>query len=316
MRDLAADITIASPSFPENGRTVVHGHLFVGDRLLSESSMKDHPLTPMRDADISRVLQRQTALKVGRLPHSIVRQGEGAIRERLREATKEGIRILIADALYKEDLDHLAEASRDLVLLTGAAGIGDAAAHLLSRHLQSKRETARIEWPAGDTAILAGSCSVMTRRQLERVMALGYPALKIDPDALLAGCLTSTTACEWASAHRPSIPILYSSTDPEEVASFQARLGREHAGHVVEAFFSETARLLREAGFSRLMVAGGETSGAVVHGLGGRILEIGPEIDPGVPWTRLSGRYDVALALKSGNFGADDFFIKAPDLLS
>lgn len=316
LAELAEEITIACPSFPENRRTVVHGHLFVGDQPLSESSMKDHPLTPMRDSNITRVLQRQTSLSVGLLPHSIVRQGPRAIRDQVRQASVEGHRILIADAIYSEDLYALAGAFEDRRLLTGAAGIGDAAARVLVSQIPRSAERVGITWPAGDTAILAGSCSVATRAQIEHVLALGYPALKVDPYAILSGELSNSKAAEWASARRPAIPIIYSSTDPDEIAAIQVDLGVERAGHLVEEFFGGTVRLMRAAGFARMMIAGGETSGAVVHGLGGRMLQIGPEIDPGVPWTKLVGQQETALALKSGNFGAKDFFTKAPGLLA
>jgi uncharacterized protein YgbK (DUF1537 family) len=316
LEHLGEETTIACPTFPENRRTVVHGHVFVGNQLLSESSMKDHPLTPMRDANIVRVLQRQTQLSVGLLPHCIVRQGAAAIRERVRCTSEEGRRILVADALYAEDLLALARAFQGCRLLTGASGIGDAAARLLAPQIPSPARRAPIVWPAGDAAILAGSCSVMTRAQVDHVLELGYPALKIDAEAILSEKITPADAAEWASARRPATPIIYSSTDPDEIAAVQARLGKERSGSIVEEFFGVTAQRLRATGFSRMMVAGGETSGAVVQGLGGRMLHIGPEIDPGVPWTKLLGTEETALALKSGNFGAKDFFPKALVLLS
>ncbi len=312
--ELGEEITIAAPSFPQNGRSVVHGHLFVGSQLLSESSMKDHPLTPMRDSNIERVLQRQTRLKVGRLPHATVSGEVSSIVNEVKNAIDSGVRILVADALYGSDLTNLAEALQNRKLLTGAAGIGDAAARVWASQLPL-REPFEISWPSGEAVILAGSCSTMTRRQIEHLLALGYPALKVQPEELMSGRQTSEAATAWAIAQTSGTPVIYSSTDPAEVAALQTRIGKKQASELVESFFGDVARRLRDHGFRKIMVAGGETSGAVVQGLGGRVLRVGPEIDPGVPWTLLSGDPETALALKSGNFGSTDFFEKAPGLL-
>lgn len=309
-----ADLTIACPAFPGAGRTVYQGHLFVGDRLLSESPLKDHPLTPMRDADLVRVLGRQTALPVGLLPIRTIRQGVEAVRAAFAAARVAGPRILIADTLEDADLVTLGEACADLALVTGGSGIGmGLAVHLAAA---DARPVARMAAPVGRAAILAGSCSQATRGQIAAAKAAGLPARRLDVEALAAGHETAAELADWVisqAADRP--PLIYSSTEPQELAAIQARLGRDAAGALVEETLAEVAQRLAGAGFRRFIVAGGETSGAVVAALGVTTLAIGPEIAPGVPWTRSIEGPDLALALKSGNFGGPGFFLTAWSLL-
>ncbi|WP_332302813.1 3-oxo-tetronate kinase [Rhizobium sp. GR12] len=311
LEELGETITIACPTFPENGRTVFQGHLFVGDKLLSESSMRDHPLTPMTDANLVRVLQRQTALPVGILGAADVRAGQERVAARIREAATQNVRVLIADAATAEDLNAIGKACSDRMLVTGAAGIGGALARNHAAAIQGERRSAEFAWPQGRTVVLAGSCSVATRDQVNHVIGLGYPATKIDPIAIASGTLDVASVAEWAEASEGWPPIIYSSSDPADVLKAQEVLGRDEAGALVEDFLGELAGILRSAGFSRFIVAGGETSGAVSAALSVSALEIGPEIDPGVPWTRAAYAGGPALALKSGNFGAPDFFEKA-----
>lgn len=315
---LGGRLTLATPAFPANGRTVYQGHLFVGRTLLSDSPMKDHPLTPMRDSSLLRVLQRQTALPVGLVAHDVVDRGPEAIAEAFAAAEAAGTGIVIVDALSDRHLIAIAEAARDMRLLTGGSGIALGLPENFRRQgLLPERTPARqLTAPAGATAILAGSCSVATRAQVAAAEAAGIPSLRLSPEALADGRQSVAEVVAWATSRLGDRPILVSSTAaPEEVAAAQDRLGRERAAALVEETLSAVAQALVKAGVTRLIVAGGETSGAVVGGLGVTALEIGPEIDPGVPWTRSIGGEPLCLALKSGNFGSADFFLKAWDLL-
>jgi uncharacterized protein YgbK (DUF1537 family) len=310
-----SDLTLACPAFPANKRSVYRGHLFVGDLLLSDSSMKDHPLTPMRDANLVRVLGRQTKLSVGLVGYDQVVAGPDAIRAAFAQARAAGHRIVIVDAVTDDHLRLIGAAAHDLAVITGGSGVamGLPAAYGIK---PSAAAGQRMPAPQGRCAILAGSCSAATRGQVAAAIAAGIAAFQIDPLALNAGKLTAATVLEWISQQSADRPLLvYSSADPEEVQRIQQKLGRTAAGEMVEHLLADVARALPAKGFARLVIAGGETSGAVVAALDVKALRIGPEIAPGVPWTRTLGGTDLALALKSGNFGGPDFFIKAWDLL-
>jgi len=311
---IGSDLTIACPAFPANGRSVYQGHLFVGDTLLSDSPMKDHPLTPMRDANLVRVLQRQVEAKVGLIPFATVERGVAAVRAALEKARSEGERMMIVDAISDEHLRVIGAACADMPLITGGSGIamGLPDNFRAAGKLAARRPVTTLAAPPGKSAILAGSCSSATRRQIEVAIAAGTPALQLDALAIAAGAVTADEVGAWVIANAAARPALvYSSADPSVVGDVQARLGAERAGALVETLFADVGRLLLANGFTRFVVAGGETSGAVVGALGVTALEIGPEIDPGVPWTLGIGTPRVALALKSGNFGAPDFFLKA-----
>ena len=307
-----AALTIACPSFPANGRTVYQGHLFVGGQLLSDSPMKDHPLTPMRDANLVRVLQRQTSLPVGLLNAATIAQGPEAIRSAFAQARAAGQRILIADTLTDADLLAIGAACADMPLVTGGSGIALGLAANFGRAEMPK--ASRMAAPAGRRVILAGSCSQATRGQIAAATVAGVAALALDVDRLAAGSQTAQHVADWVQA-QDATALVYSSADPETLARTQARLGRDAAGALVEHTLARIAQMLRDTGFTQFIIAGGETSGAVVEALGVSMLEIGPEIAPGVPWTRSAGGPELALALKSGNFGGPDFFLKAWDLL-
>ncbi len=318
MAELGTDMTIACPSFPAAGRTTYKGHLFVGDQLLSESPLKDHPLNPMHDANLVRVLSHQTALPLGLIDIETVWRGEPAVRAAFAAQRAAGKRILIVDTLVDEDLRTIGAACSDMLLVTGGSGIASGLAE------NFVKAGAVIPRPApeimaargGRRVVLAGSCSQATRNQIAAAKAAGMPTLALDAMALADGRQTAATAAEWAIGHPPTaIPVIYSSADPETLKAVQNRMGQHESGALIEATLADIAETLRNAGFTRFLVAGGETSGAVVASLGVTTLEIGPEIDPGVPWTRSVGSRDLALALKSGNFGSPDFFIKAWNLL-
>jgi uncharacterized protein YgbK (DUF1537 family) len=314
---LGSDFTIACPAFPTNGRTVYKGHLFVGDALLSESGMKDHPLTPMRDANLVRVLGRQTPGRVGLVDHAVVYRGADAVRRAYTNLQADGYRHAIVDAVCDADLLTIGEASADLSLITGGSGvalrlpenfrqaglIGDAAAAAFPR-------------PRGRRAVLAGSCSVATRGQVAAAREQ-WPSFDIDPIALAEGEDVVGRVLHWAADQDGDTPVLIaSSAEPETIARVQGKLGRDQAGGLVETAFGRIALGLVDQNVRQVIVAGGETSGAVVSALGVKGLRIGPEIDPGVPWCETLGEPSLALALKSGNFGTEDFFLKAFEMLS
>jgi uncharacterized protein YgbK (DUF1537 family) len=311
---LGADFTIACPALPENGRTIYLGHLFVGDQLLSDSHMRHHPLTPMTDGNLVRVLQSQSMAPVGLVPYPAVDAGCEAIRARFDELRGQGVKQAIADALSDRHLLALGAAAADLALITGGSGIAIGLPENFRRRglLAAGQPADRLPHTPGLEAILAGSCSAATLGQIERHRAAGRPAFALDPIGLADGGDGVERALAFAVKHLGDGPVLISSSArPEVVAKVQERLGRERAGAAIEQAMAAIAQGLVDRGVRRLVVAGGETAGAVVGALGIKGLRIGPAIDPGVPWTTSLGDPPLALALKSGNFGAPDFFIKA-----
>lgn len=312
--ELESDFTIACPAFPENGRTIYLGHLFVGDVLLSESGMKDHPLTPMRDANLVRVLGRQTQHKVGFVRHGSVRKGSGAILNDFEVLRRQGVRHAIIDAIDDADLQSLGEACAGLPLVTGGSGAALGLPENFRRVGLLGKRPAEPELTAagGSSAVLSGSCSQATLRQVD-VMKASHPSRFLDPVAFAANSEAEVEqALAWARPLLEKGPVLiYASAPPQQVAEIQSRLGREISGALIEDAMARIARSLVNSGARRLVVAGGETSGAVVKALGITALEIGPQIEPGVPATLSIGSPRIALALKSGNFGKDDFFGKA-----
>ncbi len=313
MDELGTDLTIACPAFPETGRTIFKGHLFVGDLLLSDTHMRHHPLTPMTDASLVRVLQRQTARKVGLVPFDVVRRGPEAIRARFAELRAAGCAYAVTDVIEDEDLRRLGVACADMALLTGGSGIAmGLPENFRVRGLLDAGAVAD-DLPAitGHEVVLAGSCSAATLEQVAR-MAESHPTLRLEPDRLAEGW-DPAQAVGWAAERMGAGPVLiYASAPPAEVEATQARLGRDRAGGLVERAMADIAAGLVAAGARRLVVAGGETSGAVVGALGVKGLRIGPMIDPGVPATvSLGGERSLALALKSGNFGGPDFLTRA-----
>jgi uncharacterized protein YgbK (DUF1537 family) len=319
MDRVGADLALACPAFPTNGRTIYRGNLFVGGVPLAESSMKDHPLTPMRDSNLVRVLQRQTNRKVGLVPFATVSQGADAIRTEFAAASRRGDAYVIVDALTDAHLLDIGQAAAAMPLITGGSGVALGLPANFSRSglLNAKPAAGAMSAPAGRAAILAGSCSEATRGQIRVAMNAGVPAYHVDPLDVAEHKLSVGDLVAWAGKQAADAPVLiYSSADPDTVARIQKTLGRERSGHLIENLLATTARSLVAHGFARLLVAGGETSGAVVQGLDLSALEIGPEIDPGVPWTRSIGEPALALALKSGNFGAPDFFLKAWERLT
>jgi 3-dehydrotetronate 4-kinase len=322
MEALDTDFTLFCPAFPEAGRTIYQGYLFVGDVLLSESGMRDHPLTPMRDPSLVRVLQRQARGNVGLVPQYDVSRGATAIRDAFASLRQAGFRHAIVDAIEDHDLEAIGEAAADFPLITGGSGIALGLPENFRRQgLIGDRLTADVLPPiAGGAAVLSGSCSEATRAQVA-YMRERAPVFTIDPIAAAAGRKVAEEAVAWAATRLGDRPVLISATaPPDQVAAIQQVLGRERAGVVVEGILADTARQLVGRGVRRLVVAGGETAGAVVQALGITGLRIGRQIDPGVPWTASlpgsPGDPVLALALKSGNFGMPDFFLRAFSVLS
>ena len=318
MTRLGARYTVACPAFPANGRSVFQGHLFVGAMLLSDSPMKDHPLTPMRESNLVKVLAPQTKLPVGIVPFATVEKGAEAVRTAFEALAEKGPAIAVADAVTNEHLRILGAALADAPLLTGGSGIALGLPENFRKAglLKSRTEAHAFHAPQGSTAILAGSCSAATRGQVQDAISKGVEAYAIDPVALAEKRISAQSILDWAKPKLGAKPILiYSTAEPEQVRAIQERFGRDEAGAMVEHCLGDIAKGLTASGVTRLVVAGGETSGAVVGALGVSLLEIGPEIDPGVPWTLAADGKRIALALKSGNFGTPDFFTKSLAML-
>lgn len=322
MDRLSATIAVVCPAFPANARTVYKGHLFVGDTLLSESSMRDHPLTPMRDSSLIRLLQPQTSRKVGLATLQQVRSGAGNLKKRLTELGEE-CGYGVVDALADEDLRIIGEVCLDMPLVTGGSGLAsELARNYLTAGLIQPSKAPRARFKAhGHQAVVAGSCSAMTLQQI-RQMQGACPVYQIDARELAIGEDVVTKSLSWSGLHLQNGPVLiYSSAEPTRLSGIQAELGAQRVGALIESALAKIIVGLVEQGVGQLIVAGGETSGAAVAALGVSRLRVGAEIDPGVPWmeakfANTAGRAPLHLALKSGNFGTKDFFLKAWSKLS
>lgn len=306
---LDSGAVIVCPAFPGTGRSIYQGHLFVNDVLLNESGMQHHPLTPMQDPDIRRVLAAQSTGEVGHVDAATVLSGAQAIRSRLDAEAIAGKRLVVVDALQDEDLMQIGKAAKGLSLVTGGSG---AALGLPANFGITAQSSAIWSGESGQCVVLSGSCSVATRGQISHHKA-DHEALEITADMLFENKISAKEASAWAM-RTDGIPLIYSSAEPSIVAAAQDKYGLEQSAEKFEQFFAQVARLCTESGVSKVLTAGGETSGAVVAGLSLTQLEIGPEIDPGVP--ALRARDGLVLALKSGNFGSIDYFEKAANVLN
>jgi uncharacterized protein YgbK (DUF1537 family) len=315
LKRLGSGFALACPAFPTNGRTIYLGHLFVGNALLNESGMENHPLTPMTDANLVRVLGRQTDGAVGLVSFTTIEQGAAATRQAMMRLAEQGRRYAIMDAVTDQHLLAIGEAAAQHALITGGSGVAMGLPENFRRAglLPARGDAASLPPMQGMAAVVAGSCSRATLGQIG--LARDHvPVLELDALATPDAAALTAQALEWVagklSADRPV--VIAASAPPEKVTALQAKLGRDAAGALIEAAMAAIAEGLIARGVGRLVVAGGETSGAVVQRLGVTALRIGPEIDPGVPWTFAEPR-GLHLALKSGNFGARDFFLKAFD---
>lgn len=309
---LEADRAFVCPAFPATGRTLYQGHLFVGNALLSESGMQDHPLTPMTDPDLRRWLQRQSRSGVGHVSLATVREGAEAVAARVTAEAAQGRRLIVTDAVVDEDLHVLGRAAADHRLVTGGSGVALGLPENFRREgLLAGRAGDWIPQRDGRAVVLSGSCSRATRGQISE-HAAAHPARKVTPEEVIAPDFSVDALAEWVT-DQEGLPLIYSSDDPEVVSAAQDKHGRDRLAHAFDGLFSDLARHLAARGFTRIVSAGGETSGAVVEGLGTTHLAVGPQIAPGVPMLRAGP--DLTLALKSGNFGEGDFFTKAEAML-
>jgi 3-dehydrotetronate 4-kinase len=317
-----AEFSIATPAFPDNGRSVFKGHLFVGDQLLHESGMQNHPLTPMTDANLVRVLQAQCHRKVGLIDYRTVMRGPQAVSQHIQLLRSQGVSIAVVDAISNDDLMVLGKAIGGLELISGGSGV---AIGLAQNHgLKPSSIAAALPAATGHLAVVSGSCSLATNRQVAHFLAAGHGAFLVDPQCLAQGDDVVNQALAWAQPRLGGSPILiYSTAQPQSLQAVQGELGAAAAGAMVEDALARIAQGLVRLGVGQLVVAGGETSGACVQALGVVQMQIGSQIDPGVPWCHAkstlgeqAGPNGLHLALKSGNFGTDDFFTKAFTLLA
>lgn len=314
MQALGAKLAIACPAFPTNARTIYMGNLFVGELPLSESGMRDHPLTPMTDANLVRVLQAQSRAKVGLVAWPVVAAGAAAIRARFAALAAAGARLAVVDAINDADLHAVATACADHLLITAGSGVAIGLPENFRRAglLPLREDAAELPGVPGLAAVISGSCSQATNAQVAHWLESGRPAIRIDPLANARAEDLATEALRQATPLLASGPVLfYATAVPDVVKAVQSKLGVAEAGALVEGALAAIAQGLIARGVTRLVVAGGETSGAVVQALGIAALKIGPQIDPGVPWTATQGERPILLALKSGNFGSRDFFAKS-----
>jgi len=315
---LDCGFALACPAFPANARSVYQGHLFVGSVLLNESGMEHHPLTPMTDANLVRVLSRQTDGTVGLVPYATVEQGGLAIRQAMTGLKEQGRRYAIVDAVSDAHLIAIGEAAAHHTLITGGSGVAMGLPANFRRFgkLPERSDAASLPALSGHAAVIAGSCSRATLGQIGLARE-HVPVLQLDPLSQPDATRMAATAREWMADKLGSAPIVIAaSAPPDKVAALQQKLGRDGAGALIEQTLAQIADDLIARGVRRLIVAGGETAGAVVSRLGVRSLRIGGEIDPGVPWTYAEGgNTPLLMALKSGNFGARDFFLKAFEVL-
>ena len=342
MEMLGTDFTIATPAFPDNQRTVFKGHLFVRDTLLNESGMQNHPLTPMKDANLVRVLQAQTRRQVGLVDYHVVASGADAVRERIKQLKAAGIGIAIVDAISNDDLMRLGLALKGMPLVTAGSGVAIGLPQNFG--IAPSPAASLLPKAAGLQAVVSGSCSVATNAQVRAFIMAGWPALALDPLRMASSVDVAAETLAWAAPLLPDGPVLvYSSAESAAIKAVQSHLGVEAAGALVERKLAAIAKGLVALGVRQLIVAGGETSGACVQALGITQMQIGPQIAPGAPWcfceppwsalgvlpARQSGRASLGaaqrlasadgglhIALKSGNFGGDDFFIDAFKMLA
>jgi uncharacterized protein YgbK (DUF1537 family) len=321
MDALHCTFTIATPAFPDNGRTVFKGYLFAGAVLLNESGMQNHPLTPMTDANLVRVLQAQTQRKVGLIDHSTMAKGTQAIADKIKQLEADGVGVAIVDATSNADLKTLGPALKGMPLVT--AGSGVAIGLPGNWGLQSSVQAAALPAPAGYQAIVSGSCSLATQAQVANYISAGLPSWQFKPlnwttqDVPAQINADVQAALAWAQPLLAQGPVLvYATTDADTLQQVQAKFGREQAGEWMESALAQVCLGLQAMGVKQWVIAGGETSGACVQALNITQMQIGPQIDPGVPWCFAPQHTAGHLTLKSGNFGTPDFFTKALKVLA
>lgn len=304
--------TVISPSLPVNGRTVYQGYLFVADQLLSESGMRHHPVTPMTDSNLVRLMTRQAKGQAAVINAAQLDQGADAVRAQLDTLKAQGINYVVLDALHEQHLLTQGEALKETRLVTGGSGlaIGIARAWATQQQNSDAEQAGR---PQGDRAVvISGSCSQMTNRQVQ-----AYRQQAPSHEVLVERCLDNAESyaqelCDWVAAHHQSelAPLLFATADAQQLQAIQQQYGAARSSEAVEQLFAAVTRELKSRGWQRFIVAGGETSGVVAQSLGVTAFHIGPMISPGVPWVR-DIHQPLSLALKSGNFGDEQFFARA-----
>lgn len=312
MDKLDVSSTVVCPALPVNGRTVHNGFLFVNGQLLHESPMKDHPLTPMKDSQIQRLLEAQAQGKAVLINADIVQQGQVAIEQALKQKAQEG-RYIVLDALSTEHLVDISRSVGDFKLVTGGSGLATDLAYEFQQlggsitHADTLQKTSQ-----SPVVIFSGSCSAMTQKQVA-VYQNKHPSLQLNPIDIANGTQTVDTIAQWMFENLQANPLIYASTDAENIKQVHETLGKEVAADLVETCFGELALKAKQHKVQNFIVAGGETSGAVVKALDINMFEIGPSIVPSVPIVKTLGDLPIQLALKSGNFGQQDFFVIAKE---
>ena len=308
---LGQDFTLICPALPVNGRTVYQGNLFVGALPLAESGMRHHPITPMQDSNLLRLMEGQGSGRAGLVPFATIDKGAATIAGAFEQLAEDGVRYAVVDTLTEQHLLDIATATLHLPLVTGGSGLAIGLARQLgSGDLQGAREAG---WPRGSRAVvLSGSCSEMTNRQVARYRQHA-PALALDVARCLEDADYPAELAQWVLAQPLApAPLVYATTSPGELARIQESHGQQAASDAVEHCFARLAQLLQGTGVDGFIIAGGETSSRITQALGVKAFHIGPQIAPGVPWVRAIDA-PLSLALKSGNFGDEDFFDKAQE---
>jgi len=318
LKELGADFTVVCPSLPVNGRTVYNGYLFVNGVPLNESGMRNHPLNPMLDANLMRLMDAQSSGKSGNVPTSVIARGTEAVKEHFETLRAQGVSYAVTDTLMDSDLDTLAQALLGMPLVTGGSGLGGALARLYARHVEKTAAATDLGLPIGGKIVLmSGSCSEMTNRQVAAYKArAAFHQVSVERCLQDAAGYANEMAALVMTASPATLPPLVSATvSPAELADIQKRFGIAASSHALELFFAHLAVRLREAGYDHFITAGGETSSVISQALKVKGFYIGPQISPGVPWVRAIGE-PLSLALKSGNFGDEQFFFAALEHIS
>lgn len=317
MEALSSTYTLFCPATPENGRTVYFGHLFVKGKLLNRSGMESHPLNPMTESDLTIILSRQSQHGVGLVAHETIASGLNAVEEAISDNLHQDKPLIVTDAIDDSDLQVIADLAVDIPFVTAGSGLGKKLplAYLKSGKLSSLQRTVPIPSVSGNALVLAGSCSHATREQVD-LWPSEWPSLRLDVAALVQGTISFTSIIDWAKHHlKTNHALIYSSAQPEEVANLQQKWGTERTAAAIEEAMGCVARGLLSDGLQKLIIAGGETSGAVVRSIGRTRFRIGQAISPGVPWMETLEEPKLAIALKSGNFGDKHFFRSALEML-
>lgn len=312
LHELQTSAVVVCPAFPTTGRTVYQGHLFVFDKLLNESGLENHPLNPMTDADLRRWLGKQTSSNIGHVDQATVTAGPDSIRNALEVAASKQQNLVIVDATADDDLRSIGAACDKAKLITGGSGIALGLPDNFRNQGLLGNGQSDFQRRSGYAAVLAGSCSTATRGQIAHYRR--GPKTPLNVESIVDGSLTPEQLI--GELDITTDPLIYSSAEPADVEKLQTEHGTEKVARCIEEFFGKLAVALVDQGVQRLVVAGGETSGAVISALKLDSFDIGPEIDPGVPALSTRGDSPISVALKSGNFGGESFFADAIDALT